>query len=489
LEYQFIGLNDVGYNMISAFIHAGHVLAFAWAMRRAFPRRTVLIVIASLFVFHLPMVAQLLINSSFDAIHTAALIYWLCVVAFQHWGVKQKYHRLILPIALYTLSLLIYENAFLLLPVTGLMTAAVISQRDRRPWRLERILQITTVMVLSHLVGFLITVGVRIVWNIDYQANFAILPLNDILNYGTVLLQHLQIPFLPFAPDGVAIMGAVVTAFVGVFLLMHIPSEPRADVRPAINHEDRWLIWVAIALMIFGHLPYILAGYKTEYSFMGYSRQHVMGLIGIAILISMMLERLFRSHRMLVYGLAAVWLAGASGFLFTFRLQAAQWEAVRQSLYHDLLTNAPGLDGPAIVLIEDGQLITADAMPALVFGSSRGQEAFFRLFYNDEGMESGYTFPGVDSSEEKTGSLWVSQQGLYVPGFMEVGWDDKRDRVILLKREGDHFTLVDRYTASDHMMIVWEDGIDVLETNDALIHPEQLETQRQRLIDLGLLKD
>ena len=311
----------------------------------------------------------------------------------------------------------------------------------------------------------------------------------DILNYGPVLLQHLQIPWLPFAPDAVTIAAAVVTAGAGVFLIMRTPSDPPADERPALKHEDRWLVWIALALMIFGHLPYILAGYKTEYSFMGYSRQHVMGLIGIGILLGLLIERLLRHQQAIVYGLVAAWLAVAGGFLFTFRFQAAQWESVRQSLYRDLLTIAPDIDAPAIVLLQDGQLITDDAMPALVFGSSRGQEAFFRLFYNAEGLESGYTFSGVDLSDEKTASVWVSEQGLYVPGFMEVGWADIRDRVILLKREGNHFVLVDQYTPSDNVMIVWEDGIDRLETNPGLIHPEQFEAQRQRLIDLGLLKD
>lgn len=487
LTYQVAGLNDTIYNAISALLHAGHVLAFAWAMRRAFPQRSRLIVIASLFIFHLPMLTYLLVNYNYDGVHTAALLYWLSVVAFQHWGGRPAINRLIVPILLYTASLLTYENAFLLFPVTGLLTAAVISQRDRRPWRLNRVLHLITVMIVSHLVGFVLSLGVRSLWQIELHSNLGLLPLNELLNYVPVLIQHLQIPVLPLAPDAIAILIALITALTGLFLVSQAPAPMQED-RPVFKNEGYWLLAVAISLLIFGPLPYILAGYPTRYTFLGQSRYHALALMGVAILIGGAADLLIRHRaRIIAYAAIGLWLALASGFLFTFRLQYAQWETIRQSLYRDLLTHVPAVESPALVLIQDGQLIT-DEMPMLVFGGGHGLQSFLKVFYNTEDVMGGYVISGVDTSEDKTSSTRVSQDGVYASGFTAFEWADLADRVILLRREGEHLVPVESFSASDQVMIVWDDGIKSLETNSNIIRTDQFDAQRQRLIDLGLLK-
>jgi hypothetical protein len=131
--FELFGFNRVVFHLCSLLLLAGSCLLMGACLSKAFPERSLLVVLSVLFAFFLPMIASLTYVVFTDNSRLSLLLFWAAALAFQSWTARsQSWAGLVPPILIYLLCFLTYEAASFLIFVVPLLVWPIHNRSPKR---------------------------------------------------------------------------------------------------------------------------------------------------------------------------------------------------------------------------------------------------------------------------------------------------------------------------------------------------------------------
>lgn len=508
--FELFGFNKTAFHFLSLLLLAGASLAMGLSLLKAFPHLPGVALAASLFAFFLPTVSCLTYVMTTDNSRLSVLLFWSSVLAFQMWAKKSgSWAGLVAPVCLYQLAFLTYEAPSLLIFVTPLLVAPMLTRG-----RLRVSARSLMVRLAAAIAGnFMLAMTTRFLFlNGGAVTHRHVLPPWDLLwGYPALLPFYLLAPFRhvpggwPSLIVGLSAMGWAFWIILsaeswklpgsrqGQALFAGAPEEGRQGGRlyhntgrtglPAGHHmpwdhlptisalttSPYYVAALGVATLILGMLPYQMAGYgsviptlksavllkwglipqgdSTWFNFNWSSRIYSAGTFGLAILFGVLV---CGWKAPALRKVAAIVAAAAIGLYAAFHASMIpEWKEaarIRGRLCADLVRQIPGvLPGTNFLFLG----MDARYERAVVFRGWMGLKALTRMLYDDATLNAWYLYP--------CGWKWpnlVFQQGFVTPkGFVSRGMRMDRpvplDSLIILDRSGENLALAQSITSGD----------------------------------------
>jgi len=318
-----------------------------------------------------------------------------------------------------------------------------------------------------------------------------LLPPWDLLwSYPALLPFYLLAPFADIPPDGWAwILGAFAAmgAAVAIFLAGRSEKVEATGAEPGAVDNIRYIVALALAIVVLGMLPYQLAGYGSVtptltdsalvkwgvapagetswFNFNWSSRIYSAASFGLAILIAAGLTAWKRPSLKLV-GQAAAVVCVAAMALFHSGLSADWQEAaeIRNELLQSMVSQVPDVKSDTNFVFLD---LDSRHKRAAVFRGWMGLRSLVRMLYDDPKLGAWYMYPYAWKWPNET-----RQQAFVLPrGFVSRGLKMNapvpHDSLLLFKRTGHKLELLDKISPKDGQSptgIAWR-GADTLASN------------------------
>lgn len=303
---ELFGFNKTAFHLLSLLLLAGASLAMGLSLVNAFPHRPGVALAAALFAFFLPTVSCLTYVMTTDNSRLSLLLFWSSVVAFQKWAEKSgTWSGLLAPVCLYQLAFLTYEAPSLLIFVTPLLVAPILTRGRLRVSARSLMLRLAAAVAG----GFMLAVTTRFLFlNGGAVTHRHVLPPWDLLwGYPALLPFYLAAPFTHVPGEwlswivGMTVMGWAVwiilsaerrelpasregrawyaggrpapeegrqgspyhsTGRTGLCAGHHMPWE-RLPAMNRLTASPYYLAALGVATLVLGMLPYQMAGYGS----------------------------------------------------------------------------------------------------------------------------------------------------------------------------------------------------------------------------------
>ena len=475
LSFELFGVHRVYYTLSALLLSAGSCLLLGACLKRAFPDRTSLVVLAALFAFLLTPSSNLIYMFHTDNSRLAALLFWLSALAFQRWATApRRWMGLIPPILFYALSTFTYENAaFLIFAVPFFVWPVHLRTHDDVSDRsfLVRLL----IGVFS---GFGIFVAVRfLVFSGGAVHHSTLMPsVHLVWAYMFNLTLYTFAPLTRLSVDGGSwVWGSIVGLLAAGLLLRAADGDSATGTGKTLRGETPlYIAALGVIVAALGMLPYLLAGYGSSIGFTSQSRVYSSAGFGIAILLGVLFSSGQSGKIWLLNRVVAVCLMVAMAvFLADLRLD---WQAAadkRHKICASLLQQVPGAKAGTTFLLLDVQSYLYDRSTprAVIFQGVDGILEYVRMLYGNRNLYAYFLYlDSKDFDNDKDCRAQVSPEGVIARGS-RVRPPIPLDTLLILKRNGDKLVLLEGLTAEDKLAAIQWNRVPAIHSNPRLIVP------------------
>jgi hypothetical protein len=493
--FQFFGFNRIAFHFASLTLLATSCLLMGKCLFKAFPERSVFVVLSTMVAFFLPMVSCLTYIVFTDNSRISLLLFWASTLTFQLWSEKpSSWPRLVIPVCLYLSSFLTYEAPSFLIFVTPLLLWPIHkrNQAISDKWFL-------TVLGGAILVAFAGAIICRYTFMNGGVVDAAgLVPsVQLILSYFALLPFYLIAPFI-FPPETlwVVLLGVMIAGWT-IFVIYKTQNGPTNGESPkqndasALPNETLYIVLLGFGILFLGMAPYQIAGYGSSapkivdtvlakwgllsdphpawFNFNEASRIYSSASYGVAILIAVAATVWKRN---IVRNTAQILIAIAIGFMAAFHaglsLDWKEASVIRNKLIGSLVAKAPSVQNGTNFVFVDLELYHKRA--AVIRGWS-GLRELMRMLYNDPTLGAWYIYP--------SNTAWPNtshQQAIVSPaGFISRGMDldhpASPDTLLIFRRQGPNLLLLNKLSSNDDFIksgISWQ-GCDKLRSNPTRI--------------------
>jgi hypothetical protein len=433
--------------------------------------------LSTLFAFVFPSVSHLIYMFHTDNSRLSVLLFWLSVLGFQRWTRgSTSWSGLLVPISLYCLATLTYENTtFLIFAVPLFIWPVRVQCRNGLSDR-EFLMRLGAGVGMGFVAFLAIRFGVFSGGAVGHRA--LIPPLGLVEDYLANLAFYCLMPFRELSTDKAAWVWGIGTALLAACLLRGASS---ADDRVDRTHDGweqspAYIALLGLALPVLGTLPYLLAGYDPDPGFTSQSRVFSSASFGLPILMALAatawtdktVRAVTATAALVVLAFMAVFLAGLRG----------DWQAAaedRDDLCADLLRQVPDVKPGTTFLFLDLQwyLSRGGVDRAVVFQGVDGLGEFIRMIYGKKDVYAYFLYPrDLPSVEDKGRTATASPEGFMARGSA-VRPPIPLESLLIFKRVGTKLVLVDHISAQDAAASVNWKGISSIHSNRELIVPRQ----------------
>lgn len=488
--FELFGFNKVAFHLCSLLLLAGSASLMGVSLDRAFPGRRAYVSIAVLLAFFLPPVSCLTYVMFTDNSRLSMLLFWISVLAFQRWAQKSSpWHGLALPVALYVASFLTYESPSFLIFVTPLLVWPVHRRCSGAPSNRAFVIR----LAVGIMVGFSSAVAIRfLLLHGGAVGHSHFLPPFELFwTYLALLPFYLFVPFTSMSADRWALLAGVLVVLGTASLLLFSRRDRSGKEMPGRVRsvpDSTWLLVpIGGGILLLGMLPYQLAGYGicsprlldtlmnklgvlpqgdlSWFNFSWASRIYSSSSFGVAILLAAGLCRWQNASARLLGKIAAVVVIG---FMAVFHaglsLDWREAAEIRNDLIRSLVAQVPAVrSGTNFVFLD----IDCSHKRAEVIRRWNCTGELVRMLYGDQTVGAWYLYAHAHDEPNH-----VDQQALATPaGFLSRGQGQNEpaplDSLLLFKRSGREFVLLDRITSRDGSVptgVAWQ-GVAQLTSN------------------------
>ncbi|MBI5571239.1 MAG: hypothetical protein HY914_14950 [Desulfomonile tiedjei] len=475
LSFELFGLTRVYYTLTALLLSAGSCLIMGACLQRAFPGRTSLAVLSTLFAFVLTPSSNLIYMFHTDNSRVSLLLFWLSVLAFQRWAVApQRLVRLAAAVLCYWLSTFTYETAaFLIFAVPffvwpiHLRGPNVMSDRS-----------FLTRMSVGICVAFAIFVAARfLVFSGGAVRHASLIPSAQLIwSYVSHLLIYTVAPLTRLSVDGGSWVWGSIVGLLAAGLLLRSAEGDSATGQGRTLDGDTWLYIGAlgVATVALGMCPYLLAGYSSTIGFTSQSRIYSSATFGVAILLGLVFST-GQSPKIRLIGrtVAVCLLMVMAVFLADLRLN---WQAAaekRRKLSASLREQVPNAKpGTTFLLLDLQSYLYRNGTPvAVIFQGVDGLVEFVRMLYGNRDLYAYFLYLDAKDSDNSEGRrALVSSRGMVARGSL-VRPPIPLDTLLILKRDHDRLVLLDGLAARDGVAAIQWDAVPSIQSNRQLILP------------------
>lgn len=477
--FELFGFNKIVFHLFSLLLLAGASLLMGFALAKAFPNRKNFSTLAVLIAFFLPTLSCLTYVLATDNGRLSMLLFWACVLAFQKWAEgPQSWLRLLPPVVIYVAAFLTYEAPTLLIFTIPLLVFPV---HTRSPLGLSNrnfALKLGTAACMA----LVIAVGIRFtVLSGGAVGHRHLLPPVDLLwSYLALLPYYLAAPFssVPVSTVEIVLAAAIMgLALIAVYSGVRSTSVSRGPC--SWVDGSGYIALVGIAILLLGMMPYQLAGYGSViprleetvlakwgfipqgntawFNFNWSSRIYSSASFGVAILIALLatLPRTLLFGR--VAGLAVVVFIGLS-VLFHAGLRKDWQEAaqIRNNLVKSLISEVPEVKPGTNLLFLN---LESSHRRAAVFRGWGGLRELVRMLYGEKAVNAWFLYPYKYVWPNTVFQQAIVTQKGFVTRGMKLDQPVSLDSLVILKKEGSSFTLMDGINSPDGISptgILWK---------------------------------
>ncbi|MCL5124130.1 MAG: glucosyltransferase domain-containing protein [Deltaproteobacteria bacterium] len=477
LAFDAFGLNRVPYTLISLFLAAGSCLLLASCLKRAFPARSTLAIIAGFMAFFLTPVSNLVYMIHTDNSRISMLFFWLCVFAFQRWALSgASWRGLLLPVILYLFGAFTYENTTFLIFCVPLLVWPVYVRHPKslptKPFPVRLFSGILGGFAIFVMARFVVFSGGAV------KQNSLFPPLGLIWSYLTNLGFYIICPVTDVPHDVVSWLWAAPIALVfAAFVLYSSKSDAIAQ---GCGEGRRWeqsvlyVIILGLSFVIFGTLPYLLAGYHSDFGFTSQSRIYSAASYGVAIL-GAALFTASRSWRirapMMVVAVALIFVMAS--FLAGLRTEWRQAEVERSKICRSLIEQVPDVAPRTTFLFLGLQsyIYSHGIARAVVFQGVDGLGEWIKMLYGSKDVYAYFIYPKTEVVDDDKGRrASASPSGVNARGSAVRG-PIPLDTILIVERLGNRMRLLDKLSEKDGVAAIdWQD-VSEIRSNTRLIVP------------------
>lgn len=500
--FELFGFSRIPYLALDFLLQATTSLFLGIAIHKVFPQRRTLVFFSMLFSFFLLPSASSLSLMTMATARLGACLFWLSVIMFQRWAEKPSWLRMVIPIAFYCLSIMLYDSTSLLIFTVPFFVYPVWHWGQDNPdssfvevykrlfAKIRMVItgkeklssQVETAFLVKLAIGLLVCVSFLLIYlfilfpygmervNSSFN-NLSLLP-----GYATALFQYVTVPFLSFPFDTYTHVISVVLL---VALLVILFREHRSQ---SLSLSDRYYSWhlyamiIGLAIVITGIFPFIVSRYGASLGFIGHGRVFFSAIYGIAILFSValtlwrtdLLRRFFELTGILI-------IIASAAFLANLRLDWRSAARVNCNLWTSLIEQAPAVQNDTIFLFlnlqsyyQDGKIVPIGNR-ATVFSSIEALPYYIQMLYGNDSLKAYYLYSSdMDQSILQTEGriAIVTANGVIARNSLEL----PKDRIVIFERQNDRLVLVHTLTADDgKAAIIWKD-----EVNELVSNPDQI---------------
>lgn len=491
--YQLVGLNKPVFHFFSLILLAAASVLMGACLNKAFPRRPLLVTLATLFAFFLPTVSCLTYVVTTDNSRLSLLLFWLAALRFQDWAEGSlSWRGLAKPVAIYLAAFLTYEApTFLIFAVPFLVWPIHLRHRDRLS---DRDFLVRTGVAIFATFGLAVAIRFAFLCGGAVTHRHLYPPLDLLWSYPALLPFYLAAPFAEITPAGWAwIFGVAVAlgACALIFVAGRSEREQTGPPEPAPAHEGRYIVVLAVVIALLGMLPYQLAGYGSVtptladtvqvkwglapgietswFNFNWSSRIYSSASFGLALLFAALLT-FWKRPTLKIAGKAAAVACLLVMAVFHTGLSVDWKEAahIRNELTQSLVSQVPDVkSNTGFVFLN----LDSRHKRAAVFRGWMGLRSLVRMLYDDPTLQAWYLYPLAWKWPNE-----FHQQGFVLPkGFVSRGMKMNapvpHGNLLLFNREGNKLELVDKISPKDGLAptgIAWRGG-DALVSNPSRI--------------------
>jgi hypothetical protein len=486
LSFEIFGLNRVLFTLSALLLSAASCLVMGACLNRAFPRGKTLVVLAVFFAFLLTPLSNLIYMFHTDNSRLSMLLFWTSVLAFQHWaGASKSWLGLTLPVILYLVASLTYENATFLIFVVPLFVWPIHVSRGQsmpvRSFQMRLGVGITIAFAAFVLVRFGLLAG-GAVGHRSLVPSFSL-----VSSYLYNLMLYTVAPLREISWDPAAWVWACPVALLAAALVFRASREDSAgSERPAgWTQGSLYIAALGMAVLVLGMLPYLLAGYNPSMGFTSQSRVYSSATFGLAILFALLFSA--PKDKRILFGtkVIAVGMIGLMAvFLADLRSGWQEAAAKREKLLAGLLRQVPNVKpGTTFLLMDVQSYVSKGGMDrAVVFQGVDGIGEFVRMLYGKKDLYA-YFLYSKNQVPNNTKEEWatVSPEGLTARGSA-VRPPIPLYSLLILKREGTNLVLLNTLSAEDGTAAIKWNGAQSIHSNPELIVKGSESNQRVKRI-------
>jgi len=474
LTFESFGLNRIWYTLVAALLAAAATLLMGTCLRRAFPSRISMAVLAVMAAFLLTPASNLIYMFHTDNSRLSLLLFWLSANVFQRWAlVSGSRLGLFLPVLIYCSAAMTYENTTFLVFAVPLLVWPL---RDRFAGDLSpRSLMFR--LAVGIVAGFSAFVAVRfLVLSGGAVGHRSLIPpLGLIVDYLHYLAVYTAMPVIGESGDAASwAWGGMVGLLTGALLYWASRREKSEDsCHGADEPGNLYVAVLGLGILGLGMLPYLLAGYTPGIGLTSHSRVYSSATFGLAIVLALLASwRRPRQRDFAGRGIALAFVVLMAVFLADLRGDWQQAAEKRDSIMASLMEQAPGVkDGTTFLFLDLQSYISREGIPrAVVFQGVDGLAEFIRMAYGKKDVYAYFLYPENASSEEDRKAV-VSKEGLRARGSA-LRPPIPLDSLLIFKREGDKLVLLDQISADEQAAAILWNGVRSIHSNRTLIRPD-----------------
>jgi hypothetical protein len=463
--FEAFGFHRQAFYFCSLLLSAGACTVMGACLLRAFPGRRDLAVLSSFFAFFLPTVAPLTYLIHTDNSRLALLLFWCSVLAFQRWAATSgTWSGLMVPVLLYCLAALTYENGtFLIFAVPFLVWP--VHARSRRDLLASGVLFRLFVGVCG---AFALFVFIRfIVFSGGAVGHRSLVPpLHLFVAYAASLGRYVATPFMSISSDGIAWLWGIGVAAIAGWLLFLDVGKARADVDAGTERSpgSLYVAGTGALVLALGMLPYLLAGYTPELGFTSQSRVYSSGSFGLAILLALG-STFWKSAKALVVAKAVsvVALLFMAVFMADLSKDWQQAAQLRRQLCAQLIEQVPDVQPGTTFLFLDLQSYVSNR--AVIMQGTDGLNEFIKMMYHKKPVSAYFLYKANDRLRDKEGkTATVSPQGVVPRGRLSSD-PVPLDNLLILRKTGSRLALVDSISRDEDLAAINWQGVSSIHSN------------------------
>jgi hypothetical protein len=490
--FELFGFNKIVFHLFSLLLLASASLLMGFALVKAFPNRKNFATLAVLLAFFLPTLSCLTYVLATDNGRLSMLLFWACVLAFQKWAEgPQSWLRLLPPVAIYVAAFLTYEAPTLLVFTIPLLVFPVHARSALASSNRIFCFKLGTAVCMALVVAIAIRFTILSGGAVGHRH---LLPPVDLLwSYLALLPYYLTAPFSGLLASKMEIvLAAAIMGLALIAVYSGMRSAPASQCSSSWVDGNAYIGLVGIAILLCGMLPYQLAGYGSVvprleetvlakwgfiphgntawFNFNWSSRIYSAASFGVAILIALLatFPRTVVFRR--IAGLAVVVFIGLA-VVFHAGLRKDWQEAahIRNNLVKSLISEVPEVKPGTNLLFLN---LESSHQRAAVFRGWGGLRELVRMLYGEKAINAWFLYPDKYVWPNSVFQQAIVTQKGFVTRGMKLDQPASLDSLIILKKEGSHFSLVDGINSPDGISptgILWKDAYAIRSNQDRIV--------------------
>jgi hypothetical protein len=499
--FELFGFNKTVFHFFSISLLAGASLAMGACLYNLFPNRKVFVAASIFWAFFIPAVSCLTYVVTTDNSRLSLLFFWISVFSFQKWAIRGcSWSGLLLPVSLYLAAFFTYESTSLLILVVPLF---VLPLRDK----------INLATVGKNFV-FRIATGIGLAFVIALCARFVF------MRGGAVSHSYLVPPFelvwsyivlFPFYLGGIfdfqamdvrSIVFGMVAFFFIILFFYYLETKDISKTQETRAYYDNpsYILVLSLVIIIFGMMPYQLAGYgsvipkisdtvlsKCGFIEGGYtpwhnynwsSRIYSSASFGFAILLALLMT--FWNDlwtRYIAYALGSILIGLAVAFHSSLIVDWTEASKIRNSICRGFVSQVPDIQPNTNFLFVD---LESYHKRAAVFRGWNGLRELVQMLYGDPTLGAYYVYRRSSCPPNE-----FHHQAVFTPkGFVSRGvkMEDPlpASSLVLFQRIGPRLELLDSLSQDDGIV---SDGIKWIGTKSFISNEDRI-LSWSNLVDL-----